>query len=93
MSYTRAPWHWHGEKAGFTLAGKGGTVLVCYIRPGPEDRALIKAAPDLLAACEAIVTAERDFWRQTGIAKPSNMDPLSKAITQARAVIAAAKGE
>jgi hypothetical protein len=80
--HTPGPWVWtdYGE-----LSGAGDVVMDAdyFSEPSEADARLIAAAPDLLAACEAMLV-ELDEWEQELGRHP--------ACDLARAAIAKAKG-
>lgn len=89
MTHTPAPWsiEWHDGYA-YIMSANGADVVQC----NTQDARLIAAAPDLLAALQALlhhvpvprVPMGNDF---------GNPFPLPDYITQARAAIARATGE
>lgn len=106
MSHTPGPWHWHDETRGLTLAGgpAGETILICKAWPGPPDRALIAAAPELRAACEAtanalaqaldrIQTLVAETGEPAGIVTQQLWDHGARQERAARAALALAKEE
>ena len=84
--HTPGPWAW--DRGVLRSPGMPGRHVVLNTFDGGErflhgpDRKLIAAAPDLLAACEALV-----------LAMVGTLDEKQKAINQAGAAIKKAKGE
>lgn len=68
-----------------------GVVHNKYIPGDAEANArLIAASPRLLAALKALVAAEDQYCRDTGL---KTDDPITRAVKKARAAIAEAEGE
>ncbi len=82
---TPGSWEWGETEDEVCLVDGGGRCILLVRRedmPNRHDAALIAAAPDLLAACEALV-----------LAMVGTLDEKQKAINQAGAAIKKAKGE
>lgn len=87
MTTKHTPGPWRVDVDGVIRADNGDEVFAShgdteghYLAATPEDRRLIAAAPDLLAACERLLDAVE------------RRDHKAKAVDAARAAIARAKG-
>lgn len=95
-AHTPGPWH-IGMRPGPIVYGPAGEQVVSLLDPlvvDSENRAnahLIAAAPDLLAALEACISAGSMI--QQGKRGGEVMGQLSAAIDRARAVVAKARGQ
>ncbi len=91
-THTPAPWHWHNLGDDWCIDGPDQiTPIVAPDRkPTPADARLIAAAPDLLAALEAIITS-LDKNTHFGAYQWINDKQTVAAFAQARAKIAKAK--
>lgn len=92
VGHTPGPWHVGMRPGPMIYAKDGGWVARCDLSLMSDQAAnarLIAAAPDLLAACEAMLDYEDMDYT------PSHKDRMfmrDRAITAARAAILAAKG-
>src|SRR5271166_2929964 len=114
MSHTPGPWHWlffkrrNGELTEHPHALSNGSTDVLLATESREggiwaevslaDRALIEAAPELLAVCEELVAYQKHFevaaWEPGCM--PGNQlysDMAMAIVRKARAAIAAARGK
>ena len=91
--HTPGPWAWIGKKL---VAGKNQTHLLEMIeapgmgRAAEPNRALIAAAPDMLAACETALEMLVDSWGADQIAVGDDQvaTVLKRAIAKAKGIAA-----
>lgn len=91
--HTPGPWYTNTKgdnryQSEIAREGDGKTVAITYTS-NDADAHLIAAAPDLLAACKALMLAE---GMQSGKRDGVTMGLISSAIDAARAAIAKAQG-
>ena len=102
--HTPGPWQLHREKETFQgaprdaeIRGAGGRYVVVRLGKINHDQQdanarLIAAAPDLLAACEALERWSRDNGGGAYLEGLKWTKDIQDAVCDARAAIAAAKG-
>lgn len=94
--YTIGPWFCENGDNRWVVWDDAGMVCICDVHTGVEPdpsgtrhARLIAAAPDLLAACEALVEAQR----RADVGERGGFGCYVDAVDLARAAIAKAKGE
>lgn len=101
--HTPGPWKWEFEYQYWLLTGANGDVIADDGSAGGEyppviestspNAMLIAAAPDLLAACEAMITWANTPTVHTAEGAKTALRELTKVGELTRAAIAKAKGE
>ena len=86
--HTPGPWEWLNLGFGFELIGNNGRpVIDCDCRiEAPGDFTLLAAAPDLLAACEALLESNLQLQRAVhgGLRNGPAEDMAVAAVAKAR---------